>query len=92
MQCKSSGALGVPSETKAPAVQNTRYGTAIGRNDSTNKNSYKKNSWIQAPSGEKRLRFGSSTGIEGPRREGERTLFRKGEDRRQIPGAARDRK
>ncbi len=46
---------------------------------------------IRRQLGDKRLAR-SSTGIEDARREGERTLARKGEDRRQIPGGARERR
>src|SRR6266478_4582776 len=75
-----------------PRCRNTRYGTASGRNDSTNKNLHKKYSWIEAPARGAEAGLGSSTGIEGATREGERTRFRKGEDRRPIPGGARERR
>src|SRR6266853_1600158 len=75
-----------------PRCRNTRYGTASGRNDSTNKNLHEKNSEMIRPQlGDKRLAR-SSTGIEDAMREGERTLVRKGEDRRRTLGGARERR
>ena len=93
MQCESSGALGVPSETKAPAAQKIhltalQVGVTIAQ---TRIHTKKIVGFRRLTEGEE-AGLGSSTGTEGPRREGERTLFRKGEDRRQIPGGARDRR
>src|SRR5260370_37478401 len=70
MQCESSGACGVPSEQKHPRCRNARYGTASGRNDSTNKNLHEKNSEMNSRQlGDNRL---ASLVVLGSRMLGER--------------------
>jgi hypothetical protein len=81
------------AKPRHPRCRNTRYGTASGRNDSTNKNLQGKNSeMLRRQLGDKSLASLVVLGLTQARRERERTRFQKGEDRQRTPGGVRERR